>query len=104
MAKKLLPPNYTSWIQLHDELKRTRPDLFKWKTIKFMTYTPEGKVVETYSISIAALERLCWQEINHFRIDSNLTHEAGSILHRDSFNAGRMTQVIQLLWKIEKKN
>lgn len=103
--KKLLPTGFNSWITFRDYLESIHPEFFekKIKTVHFMSYAPieEGGVIETYSISIAALERLCWKEIQPLRINSGLTYDAGSILHANYFMANRMSPVIKLLWKLE---
>ncbi len=102
MPKKNLPNGWTSWIQFHDYLKKEKPELFKYKTIRFMQYQPIGKPVETYSISIAALERNCWKEIEKFRLDINSTYDAITRIIHSSADIDDKSNVINFLKKSQR--
>ena len=99
------PEGFDSWIKFHDYLKAEHPILFdNGKTILTMKRIQNVNGEATTSvvkINLSTLRRYCWLEIQDYRVGIGVTHEAGSILHQDPFNNGRMTDVIKLLWKLE---
>jgi len=102
MAKKKLPLGFQSWIEFHDYLKREKPDLFRFKTIRFMAYQPLGNVREEYSISIACIERQCWKEIEALRLDTNDMYRVFQVLLQSTVDVQNKEKIIRFLKKIRK--
>ena len=102
--KKLLPEGFTSWIQFHDYLKKSKPELFRYKTIRFMSFSPNGQApsnpIEAYSISIAALERLCWKEVQPLRVS---IEDTLTIQHaREMGHNPQHPQIMEIMTKVNK--
>lgn len=79
MAKKKLPDGFPTWVSFYDYLNTEKPELLKAKTIQFMQYVPIG-ITEKYSIQIATVERLCWREIQEYRLTQSETHEVQAMV------------------------
>ena len=106
MAKKRLPMDFTSFVQFHDFIKKEKPELFKEKTTRFKSQkvVDDDKYggdtityVEDYTISIAALERLCWKEIEKDRLTKDEIREVESRLYQSGMDYTKQVRVREFL-------
>ena len=102
-----IPEGFPTWISFYDYLEKEHPDYLKQRSIWFVTHYPDRNnddtklyKVKKYKMSIAMLKRLCWDELQEYRLDMEEIHQL-VILNHEQYPA--ISQKFQKFMKISAK-